>query len=137
MLPAPAASKVYELTERGAELEPVILALGRWGSGTPVPGAEARLGVDAFVIALKSLFRPDGGEGRVELRLGDQRFAARVQDGRFEVARGEDPDADAVIAADPGPLARALWHDGPWEAVEISGDATAARRWLAQFPLAA
>src|SRR6201989_2196893 len=36
-LPPPAASKVYELTARGAELEPVVLALGRWGSAAPVP----------------------------------------------------------------------------------------------------
>src|SRR4051794_31511717 len=31
-LPPPAASKVYELTPRGAELEPVVIALGRWGA---------------------------------------------------------------------------------------------------------
>src|ERR1700741_2318374 len=30
--PPPAGSRVYELTERGKELEPVILGLGRWGS---------------------------------------------------------------------------------------------------------
>src|ERR1700684_2381520 len=30
-LPAPAASKVYELTAWGAELAPALLALGRWG----------------------------------------------------------------------------------------------------------
>src|SRR5919106_3243857 len=36
-LPPPAASKVYELTRRGAELEPVVLALGRWGSAAPGP----------------------------------------------------------------------------------------------------
>src|SRR5213075_2693551 len=29
-LPPPAASRVYELSDRGRELEPVILALGRW-----------------------------------------------------------------------------------------------------------
>jgi DNA-binding HxlR family transcriptional regulator len=134
-LPPPAASKVYELTSRGAELEPVILALGRWGSAAPAQ-AEAGLGVDAFVIALKTLFAPDGGDGRVELRLADQRFAARVADERFAVIRGEDPAAEAVIAAQPGPLAAALWHGGPWEAVEISGDRAAAERFLRQFPLA-
>jgi DNA-binding HxlR family transcriptional regulator len=32
---------LYELTERGAELEPVLLALGRWGSRLPFSsGAE-------------------------------------------------------------------------------------------------
>src|SRR5919198_6110493 len=34
-LPPPAASAVYELTEWGHELEPVVLALGRWGSRAP------------------------------------------------------------------------------------------------------
>jgi DNA-binding HxlR family transcriptional regulator len=135
-LPPPAASKVYELTPRGAELEPVILALGRWGSVAPAQ-AEAKLGVDAFVIALKTLFAPGGPEGRVELRLGDQRFAARVALGRFHVTRGEDPEADAVITAQPGPLAAALWHGGSWDDVAISGDRAAAKRFLRQFPLAA
>src|SRR5262245_29688410 len=99
-LPPPAASKVYELTPRGAELEPVILALGRWGSVAPAQ-PQAKIGVDAFVIALKTLFEPGGPEGRVELRLADQRFAARVALGRFHVARGEDPEAEAVIEAEP------------------------------------
>src|SRR5881398_167543 len=33
-LPPPAASAVYELTEYGRDLEPVMLALGRWGART-------------------------------------------------------------------------------------------------------
>src|SRR3981081_569297 len=31
-LPPPAGSRVYELTEWGRDLEPVVLDLGRWGS---------------------------------------------------------------------------------------------------------
>src|SRR3954462_9145850 len=34
-LPPPAASRVYELTEWGSELEPVVTALGRWGARSP------------------------------------------------------------------------------------------------------
>jgi DNA-binding HxlR family transcriptional regulator len=134
-LPPPAASKVYELTPRGAELEPVVLALGRWGSLAPGPEADARLGVDAFVIALKTLFAPAGGEGRFELRVAGQPFAAEVAEGRLSVVRGEATAPDAVIAGDPGPLAAALWHDGPREAIAVSGDRAAAERFLAQFPL--
>src|SRR6185437_6886764 len=36
-LPPPASARVYELTERGRELEPGILALGRWGAAEPFP----------------------------------------------------------------------------------------------------
>ena len=54
-LPPPAGSRVYELTDEGKELEPVILALGRWGSRRPFPESDVALGVDAFVIALKTV----------------------------------------------------------------------------------
>jgi DNA-binding HxlR family transcriptional regulator len=37
MLPPPAASCVYELTERGRELEPVVDAIGTWGRAEPPP----------------------------------------------------------------------------------------------------
>src|SRR5215213_10177697 len=75
-LPPPAGSRVYELTERGRELEPVVLALGRWGSVAPFPAGDAGIGVDAFVIALKTLFDPaaDGTPACYELRLRDQVF---------------------------------------------------------------
>src|SRR3712207_9561744 len=45
---------------------------------------------DAFVLALRTLFDPAAGNlpsGEIELRLGDQSFAAAVRDGRFEVDR--------------------------------------------------
>src|SRR6202158_2146575 len=35
--PAPASSWVYELTEWGQDLEPILLALGDWGLRVPLP----------------------------------------------------------------------------------------------------
>src|ERR1700737_4169741 len=32
----PSSARVYELTQRGAELEPVLQALARWGSRNPL-----------------------------------------------------------------------------------------------------
>src|SRR5919107_2204104 len=34
-LPPPAGARVYELTERGRGLQPIVIELGRWGSATP------------------------------------------------------------------------------------------------------
>jgi DNA-binding HxlR family transcriptional regulator len=141
-LAPPAASKVYELTERGAALEPIVLELGRWGSAAPVPaGADAQLSVDAFVIALKTVFAPDGGApARYELRLGEQTFRLELADGRLEAARGAADGADAVIATDPGVLATVLWHGRALEdaersgALAISGSRRAAKRFLRLFP---
>src|SRR5215208_2398809 len=112
-LPPPAGSRIYELTARGAALEPAVLALGRWGSVAPFPPGEAEIGADALAIALKTLFAPsatDGLPATYELRLGEDRFRVAVAGGRLDIARGSAQDADATIEADPGTLAAVLWH---------------------------
>jgi DNA-binding HxlR family transcriptional regulator len=145
-LAPPAGSRVYELTDRGMELEPVILALGRWGSGAPFPPGDARLGVDSAILALRTLFDPaaaDGLNATYELRLGDQRFHARVADGRLEVARGSAENPDASIDTDTGTLSALLWHGRRLpEALRardigIEGSRAAAERFLRLFPLPA
>jgi DNA-binding HxlR family transcriptional regulator len=143
-LPPPAGSRIYELTERGRELEPVVLALGRFGSVAPFPPGEAEIGVDAVVIALKSLFAPaaaDALAASYELRFGDQRFRVEVADGRIEIARGGAAAPDATIEADPGTLASVLWHGRKLDDARragdlvIDGDRTAVTRFLGLFPL--
>jgi DNA-binding HxlR family transcriptional regulator len=143
-LPPPAGSRIYELTERGRQLEPVVLELGRFGSVAPFPPGEAQIGVDALAIALKTLFAPsatDGLPATYELRLGEDRFRVQIAGGRFDIARGGAPDADATIDADPGALATVLWHGGKLSAarrtgdIAIAGSEEAAKRFLAMFPL--
>src|ERR671933_1479571 len=57
-LPPPAASRVYELTEWGMELEPVIVRLGRWGARSPSRPRDAALGVDSLVLSFRTMFDP-------------------------------------------------------------------------------
>src|SRR5215210_6639008 len=83
-LAPPSGARVYELTEWGSDLEPVILGLGRFGSRAPFPAGDAELGPDAFAIALKTVFDADAADGldaTVELRVGEDRFVARVAGG--------------------------------------------------------
>jgi DNA-binding HxlR family transcriptional regulator len=143
-LPPPAGSRIYELTERGRELEPVVIALGRFGSVAPFPPGDAQIGVDAVMIALKSLFAPsaaDGLEASYELRFGEQRFRVRVSDGRLDVARGSADAPDATIDTDPGTLATVLWHGRKLNEarrsgdLSIEGDGPAVSRFLGLFPL--
>jgi DNA-binding HxlR family transcriptional regulator len=145
-LPPPAAFRVYELTGRGQELEPVVIALGRWGSRAPFPPGDPKLGVDSAVLALKTLFDPaaaDGLSATYELRLGEHRFRLRVADGRFEAARGSAEEPDAVIETDAGTLSAVLWHGRrPAEAqragdMRIEGSRPAVTRFLGLFPLPA
>jgi DNA-binding HxlR family transcriptional regulator len=142
----PAGSRVYELTDRGLELEPVVLALGRWGSSAPFPPGDPRLGVDSAILALRTLFDPSAADGLIasyELRLGDQRFRARVADGRFEVVRGSAEAPDATLETDTGTLSALLWHGRRLaealraDAIVIEGNRPAVERFLRLFPLPA
>src|SRR3954463_4340595 len=62
-LPPPAASKVYELTEWGMELEPVIVRLGRWGARSPSKPRDAKLGIDSLILSFRTMFDPFAAEG--------------------------------------------------------------------------
>jgi DNA-binding HxlR family transcriptional regulator len=132
-LAPPAAVHVYELTDWGRELEPAVLALGRWASASPSFPRGAPMGPDALVLALKSTFDPakaDGIAGTYELRLGKDEipFAIRVADGRFEAVRGEVDEVDAVIRSDPDVIAGIVFRKNPLGkavqsgAVEIDGN---------------
>jgi DNA-binding HxlR family transcriptional regulator len=146
-LPPPAASQVYELTPRGAALEPVLIALGRWGgANAPPPPDGVGMSPEAHIVSLRTLFDPElAGDFRatLEVRLGEHRFRADVADGRIEVGRGEAATADATIDTDPGTLlalihrrrelADAL-HAGD---IEIEGDELVVSRFLGLFPLPA
>ena len=143
-LPPPAASKVYELTDRGMELEPVIIRLGRWGARSPSRPRDAELGVDSLVLSFRTMFDPraaDGLNASYELRLGEDVFGAVVTDGRFEIGCGDAERPDATIETDASMLA-ALVYDGRDLAeavrsgeVKIEGDESAVARFLTLFPL--
>ena len=143
-LPPPAASQVYELTEWGQELEPVIVALGRWGARAPAAPETAGMSFDAHILSLRTLFDPglaDRFDATFALHLGDHRFIARVAGGCLDLVRGDAPAPDATVTTDAGTLL-ALAHgrrDLP-EAIatgdlQIDGDQAAFERFLALFPL--
>ena len=143
-LPPPAASRVYELTEWGEELEPVIVRLGRWGARSPTKPRDAALGVDSLVLSMRTMFDPRAAEGlgaSYELRFGEDRFRAVVDDGRFEISRGSADDPDAIVEADSGTMAGLLYAGRPLdEALEsgglkVEGNQAAFERFLGLFPL--
>jgi DNA-binding HxlR family transcriptional regulator len=139
-LPPPAGARVYELTDWGRRLEPVVLGLGRWGSQAPFPPGSGDLGVDAMVLALKTVFDPARAESlrgqTFELRLGETPFGVHVGDTALEATRGPATDPVAIITTEPGILREVLWRDRPARAggLEIAGDRRAGERFLTLFP---
>ena len=143
-LPPPAASKIYELTEWGRDLEPVIIALGRWGVRSPTKPPDAELGVDSLILSFRTMFDPDRAEGldaSYELRLGEDRFRAEITEGRLEIERGNAEQPDATVEADAGTLAALIYDDLELDDtlssgdLRIKGDRTVVERFLALFPL--
>jgi alkyl sulfatase BDS1-like metallo-beta-lactamase superfamily hydrolase len=140
----PSSAWVYELTARGRELEPVLIALARWGTRVPLdPANTPDLSVDALVFALRSTFDAEiAGALRTtcQFRLGDDRFHAEVAGGRFRVARGEIHDADVTIETSAPNLQRLVFGDRPLADAEragdvrVGGDHRAAEHLLRCFP---
>jgi DNA-binding HxlR family transcriptional regulator len=144
-LPPPAASQVYELTASGLALEPVLVALGRWGGGNAPPPAEGMgMSLDAHILSLRTLFdseRAAGLSGTLELRMADHSFRAELRDGDFLIDRGVAPGADAVIATDPPTLIALIHGERSLDEVvaagdgEVEGDRGLAERFIGLFPL--
>jgi putative sterol carrier protein len=124
-LAPPAAAQVYELTEWGRQLEPAILSLGRWASGSPSFPRGAAMGPDSLVLALKSSFDParaDGLEASYELRLDEIPFKITVKGGSFEAEHGEAGDADATIRSDPNTIASVVFGENRLGKAVEAGD---------------
>jgi DNA-binding HxlR family transcriptional regulator len=139
LLPPPAASNVYELSEYGRDLVPIMLALGRWGArtmGARVP--EQTLRSEWLAVALRAFYQPQAAEGvsaRIGFDLGDAQFTFSLDHGRLEVAPGANGPADLTIAADPETLVAFL--GGAPVSVQAEGDRELLERLPAIFDFGA
>jgi DNA-binding HxlR family transcriptional regulator len=138
----PASAQVYELTDRGLDLEPVLLALGRWGSRTP-PTSTASLSVDALALAMRTTFDATAAGTwavRVELRLDGDVLEAEVNQSRFTLTRGVTRAPDAVLDTSATVFRELIFGAGTLAAAEdaglitVRGDRKAADRLLTLFP---
>src|SRR4029077_1087593 len=100
-LPPPASAWVYELTDWGMQLEPVIVSLGRWAARSPfLP--EGVLNADSLILSFRTMFDAAAAEGlnaKIELRIGEDRFHATIYGGQMELVRGASEKPDAIIEA--------------------------------------
>ena len=126
-LPPPAGSNVYELTELGGSLEPVIMALSRWGARLlDAPREEEDLRAGWAAVAMQSAIgrgTADRRPGTYEFRIDGEAFHVRIRDSeegeRVEVRQGPAPDPDlVVIGAAETFLAVVSGRRSPEEAVQ-------------------
>jgi DNA-binding HxlR family transcriptional regulator len=117
-LPPPAASRVYELTDYGRELRPVIRELALWGARSlGPPTKEDELFPGWLANALDTVLAPLAPAGRFEFRVGDE--VASLVDGEALVGPVEDPDV--VIEGDPGGVYD-MFIEHRLDCVKVEGD---------------
>ncbi|QKJ20820.1 winged helix-turn-helix transcriptional regulator [Microbacterium hominis] len=146
---------VYELTPYGRELEPIVLALGRWGfaqMGEPEP--EDVVTADSLTMALRSAFQPSVAAelppADLEVHVGEVALRVRVDADSLRIAQLAPPappvggrpiegEPDLVFAAGPG-IRRLLSGElTPAEAIDqdvvdvVAGEATLLERFAAIF----
>jgi len=106
----PAGSWVYELTEEGSALEPVLVALGRWGRSRPMT-SDGELSVDALMLALETTFDPAAAgdlEASLDLHVDDDQLEVTVAGGHLSVTRSSAKDPDATLRTDVPTVRRLL-----------------------------
>jgi DNA-binding HxlR family transcriptional regulator len=142
-LPAPASGRAYELTERGRDLEPVLHALGRWGSQEGFEGVTHDMSVDAFAVALSTVFeagRADGLDLTLALVVDGDPLVAEVHDRTLELRRGQADRPDVRLEGSVAALREVLWRgraltdaeaDG---SVAVGGLRSVVRKFLTLFP---
>jgi len=126
-LPPPAGSDVYELTEWGADLAPIVDHLGRWGSRSPSLDPTADSSIDSLVLSLRALFDTRSAQrfnATVGLRLGGEDFTVNVEDGKLEVVRQVAVHPAATLDTDRNTLATLLYQGRPLGEALSTGDAT-------------
>ena len=127
-LPPPAASRVYELTEYGQALRPVIRELALWGARSLGPPRDAdELFPGWLENALETVLAPLAPPGRFEFRIGD------------EVSSIVDGEAQAGPDRGPGRRRRGraevhLLHVRRPEASTTSRSRATARSWSSSSP---
>ncbi|MER0449895.1 winged helix-turn-helix transcriptional regulator [Streptomyces sp. Edi4] len=124
---APVSGPVYELTEWGRSLEPVLFALGNWAVASPFWDRHAPSTVDSLLLSLRSqaqyVFAAGAPvAGTCDMRIDDDRFTLRFSDTGLDIARAVAYEPEATLMTDAGTLKTLIAGD------ETLDDAIAAGR---------
>ena len=143
VLPPPAGSTVYELTELGTALGPAVFELGLWGARMlGVPKEDDQVPTAAIFVAMRVMFKPEQAAGvnaGFELHVDGHVFEVRVEAGRVITREGFAYSPSATFTLD-GRTLLALLREGlePRKAlaagrVQVEGNAEALERFVSFF----
>jgi DNA-binding HxlR family transcriptional regulator len=125
----PRCGLLYELTEYGRELEPIVLALGRWGfQAMGDPAEDDIVTADSLTMALRTAFRPEFASTALDfqIQVGEVELRVQVGDGALKIVQIAPP-APPVGGALPAGEPELRFATGPDIRHVISGSLTAAQ----------
>jgi len=142
-LPPPAPAQVYRLTAWGAELEPVIKAIGRWAARSPLMVPGKPMSAASVMLSLRTMFAPEHAEGvnaEIAVVLGDIEHRAVIRNGALLIEPGKAEAPALQIAGDPNALAAVIYGGeslakANGRTLSITGDEALAERFVRMFPL--
>ncbi|TCC62145.1 transcriptional regulator [Kribbella pittospori] len=148
-LPPPASAKVYELTDWGRRLEPIVIALGTWALEAPPTDDQIFVSTDSAMLTIRTYYAPPvtnraaatnhgadaaenanagpnagaGGDASIRIELYDHGaagvFGVRLTSAGAEVAHAVPDAADAVVRTTTAELLAAFGR----HALPPAGDA--------------
>jgi DNA-binding HxlR family transcriptional regulator len=137
-LPPPASVQVYEATEWGLEVVPVIASLGRWAARSPCHDPTLPMSHVSVMMSLQTLISPvlaDGLDARIGFRLGETSYVATIHDGRLDIDRTAVVNCVVEFNGAPSAVAAVIHGGAPLETIEVTGDMELAKRFVTLFPL--
>jgi len=146
LLPPPASAQVYELTEWGYQSKPIMGALGRWATRSPLHDPTQHISGASLMLSFQAMNNPavtGDFAATIGFRLGQETYVVRMKEGVVDAARGDPAGADFCFAGAPRAVAGAVYGGVPLAALEaegalvVEGDRALAERFLTLFPLPA
>lgn len=135
-LAPPAGAWVYELTDWGQALEPVLLALGAWAMDVTLP-PEPTLSPTSVLLFLRGSLHPDPATtATFRVDLGDRPWTVRVEAGAVHVEAGAPGSPIAVLRTNPVALNDLLADPASFDsavaggAIVVEGDVAALRELI-------
>jgi DNA-binding HxlR family transcriptional regulator len=143
LLALPERGTVYELTEYGRELEPILMALGRWGTRSmgrlPADVASRSRWLVAAMLAFHDESKRVARPTTWALRLTDGTFSVHARRTSLSATAGAPDDPDLVITTDDETMHALLTHQLSRAqavrrgVVRLDGDASALERLVELF----
>jgi DNA-binding HxlR family transcriptional regulator len=137
-LPPPASEQVYQATDWGLEVIPVIASLGRWAARSPLHNPHQPMSHVSLIMSLQTLFSPARAHrlrARIGFRLADANYVVAIHDGEIDIERGEITDCDVEFAGSSSDVAAVIHGGASMESVEIKGNLELAKQFITLFPL--